>query len=117
MIRPISKAEKGLQAETICGADGVTNWMEIAAGGALLAGGLLMLAGHRRSGTVAAASGVALTLIDQQEMVKSWWHQLPGYLDNIENMIDRAQETLEQAQGMMDNLTAKREKVRTMLQR
>jgi hypothetical protein len=89
----------------------------MAAGGALLVGGVLLLTGHRRAGTVAATSGTVLALVDQQELVKSWWNQLPGYLDQLEQMIDHAQETLGRAQEMVDHVAAKREKMRTLLNR
>ena len=42
-----------------------TNWVRIAAGGSLLAGGLLLLTGNRRAGLMTAASGTALALLDR----------------------------------------------------
>jgi hypothetical protein len=94
-----------------------TDWVALAASGTLLAAGVLMLLGNRRAGTVAAASGAVLTLVDQQDVVKKWWKELPVCLDRLDAMMEHAQGTLEQAQGMVDNLAAKREKLHTMLRR
>jgi len=84
------------------------DWVEIAAGSALLVGGLLMLAGKRRAGTVLAASGGALTLLDQQEAVRKWWNRLPGYIEEVQRVADQVQEVAE-------DLAVKREKLRTLL--
>jgi hypothetical protein len=116
-VVPLSKTETVSPDETSCARKETSNLMGIAAGGALLAGGVLLLTGYRRAGTVAAASGAALTMIDQQELVKTWWNQLPGYIDQIENLLKQAQGTIEQVQEMVDNLAAKREKVLTLLHR
>jgi hypothetical protein len=117
VIVPLSRGNESSQVERCRGENECANWVGIAAAGALLAGGVLLLTGHRRAGTVAATSGAALTLIGQQELVRSWWNQLPVSLNHIEQMLDQAQATLEQAQEMVDNLAAKREKLRTLLKR
>jgi hypothetical protein len=70
------------------------NWAGFAAGGALLAGGLLMLTGNRKAGLVTAASGAALAILDQQETVKAWWEALPGYIDNVQNVLIQAEQTV-----------------------
>jgi len=116
-VVPLSKTETSSQDETSCCQNEAAKYVGIAAGGALLAGGLLMLTGNRRAGTVAAVSGVALTMIDQQELVKTWWNQLPVFIDRIDKLLDQAQGTIEQVQETVDNLAAKREKVRTLLHR
>jgi len=84
------------------------NWVGIAAGGALIAGGLLLLAGQRRAGTVAAASGTALALLDQQETLHRWWNSLPGYIGEVEQLMANVQ-------GAVDDLAARREKLRQIL--
>ncbi len=40
------------------------NWIGFAAGGTLVAAGLLLLVGERRAGMVAAASGTALAMTE-----------------------------------------------------
>jgi hypothetical protein len=63
---------------------------------------------HRRSGTVAAASGAALALLDQQETLRSWWHTLPGYIDDVQRLLG-------QVQGTVDDIAAQRQKLRRIL--
>lgn len=89
-----SPAAPGLEPET-------RDWVEVAAGGSLLAGGLLMLTGQRRAGLVMAMAGAALTLLGQQETVRDWWEQFPGYVDRVQNLIGRVQ-------GSMDELSVTR---------
>ena len=113
---PIAKFGRGVPKETCCAQDeeSISN-VGIAGGVALLLGGLLLLSGKRKAGTVVAASGVALTMIDQQELVKTWWNQLPGFIDHAEEALNQAQQTIDQVQGVVDEIAAKREKVRSML--
>ena len=87
--------------------DGV-DWLKMAAGGSLLLGGLLIITGNRKAGIAAAATGTALSLIDQQELVKSWWRQVPGYFD-------QAQRIIGQVQGAVDEMKSKREALRQAL--
>ncbi len=87
-----------------------TNWVRIAAGGTLLAGGLLMLTGRHRAGMVVAASGTALALLDQQEVVTSWWKMLPVYIDDVQRLLTHVQVTVE-------DISAKRDRLREILGR
>jgi hypothetical protein len=66
----------------------------VAAGSSLLAGGLLLLAGHRRAGLVTAAAGTALAVLDQQQTVKGFWHALPTYIDKAQRTIHKVEETV-----------------------
>jgi hypothetical protein len=85
-------------------------WVSLVAGGALLAGGFLLLAGRRRAGLLAAASGAALALLDQQETLREWWGLVPGYVDDAQRLLVQVQDTVE-------DLAAKREKLRQVLAR
>jgi len=69
-------------------------WTGIAASGALIAGGLLLLLGKRRIGTVLAASGAALALLEEEEAVRALFQQLPGYIDEAQRLADRVQDTV-----------------------
>ena len=84
------------------------NWARFAAGGTLLAGGLLLLTGRRRAGLAAAAAGTTLALLDQKEAVSAFWRLLPGYIDNV-------QRVLEQVEATVENVAVKREKLRQIL--
>jgi len=84
------------------------NWIGFAAGGTLVAGGLLMLIGERRAGLVAAASGTALAMLDQPETLRSWWEALPGYIDQVQHLLGHVQDTV-------NEVAAKREDLRRIL--
>ena len=86
------------------------NWVEVAACGSLIAGGLLLLSGRKRAGLVMAASGTVLAMLEHEESLRDWWDALPGY-------IDRAQYMFEQVQDVVDNVTEKGESLRRVLSR
>ena len=86
------------------------NWVGFAAGGTLVTAGLLLLAGERRAGMVAAASGTALALLDQQQTLHSWWNALPGYIDQVQDVLAKVQDTV-------NDVAAKREELRRVLAR
>lgn len=75
---------------------------QIVAGGALLAGGFLLLANYRRSGLVVTVAGTALALLDQQEVVRTVWNRIPDYVDEVQTFVGRVQEKV-------DEFAAKRE--------
>ena len=85
-----------------------TSWAGLAAGGTLLAGGLLLLTGRRRAGLVAAAAGATLALLDQKDTLRSWWNLAPVYIDEV-------QQVLNQVQAGVEDIAAKREKLRRIL--
>lgn len=88
----ISLRKTDEQKETgAAGVCGNLNWTDLAAGGALLAGALLLLAGKRRAGAITAASGTALALLEQKEMVRHYWDNLPGYIDNVQRVVGQVQ--------------------------
>ncbi len=81
------------------------NWAAIAAGGTLIAGGLLFFAGKRRAATVAAASGTALALLDQQELLRAWWLALPGHIDEVQNVLNKVQDAVNDVAEKHEKLT------------
>lgn len=84
------------------------DWMRLTASGALLTGAILLLTGKRRPGLLLSATGAALAMVEEKELVKQWWEALPGYLDRTQRMIDQVQETV-------DDLAAKRDKIKSIL--
>jgi hypothetical protein len=80
------------------------DWVDVAAGGSLLAGGLLLLTGQRRAGLVMSVAGAALTLLGQQEAVREWWDQFPGYVDRVQSMIGRVRGSMEELSATRENL-------------
>jgi hypothetical protein len=110
VVVPLSKPENESPTTPGIVESEAMNWISFAAGGTLVAGGLLLLAGERRAGMVAAASGTALALLDQQETLHSWWEALPGYIDQVQNVLNKVQDTVNEA-------AAKREQLRKILAR
>jgi ABC-type transporter Mla subunit MlaD len=71
---------------------------------------LLLLTGRHRAGLVAAVAGTTLVLLDQQETVRSWWHTLPGYIDDVQRLLGQVQDTVA-------DVAAQRERLRRVLER
>ena len=86
------------------------DWAKVAACGSLIAGGLLLVTGHKRAGLVMAASGTALALMDHEDTLRRWWEALPGY-------VDRAQTMFEQVRDVVEGVTEKGETLRRVLSR
>jgi len=99
----VARTPETVESETM-------NWVGFAAGGTLVAAGLLLLAGERRAGMVAAASGTALAMLDQQETLQSWWNALPGYIDQVQSVLNKVQNTV-------NDVADKRETLRRVLAR
>ena len=85
-------------------------WARIAAAGTLIAGGGLLLGGKRKAGLVAATTGASLALLDQQDVVRAWWDQLPGHIGRVQAILGQVQETL-------DDVTEQRDKLAKLLNR
>ena len=82
-------------------------WLKYAAGGSLLAGSVLLFSGKHKAGLLAAATGAALTMLDQQETVAAWWKALPGLVDDASRMLG-------QVEGVIQNIDSQREKLRAL---
>ncbi len=85
-------------------------WVRYAAGGALVAGGVLLVTGKHKAGLLAAATGAALAMIDQQETVSSWWLALPAMIDNASRM-------LRQVEGVIENVDTQRARIRSLVKK
>jgi hypothetical protein len=83
-------------------------WLRYAAAGTLATGGALLVTGYRKAGLIAAATGAALAMLDQQEAVREWWNKLPGFLEEMHT-------TLGKAQTAVEDLSAQGEKLREMI--
>jgi len=110
VVVPLQRPENEPRKTPDAAQDGSMNWVGYAAGGAMVAAGLLLLTGQRRAGMVAAASGTALALLDQQELLKKWFESLPGYIDEVQGVLGRVQETV-------DDLASRRETLVRILYR
>jgi len=85
-------------------------WLRFASAATLVAGGALLLSGKRRAGLFVSATGTALALLDQQDLMRKWWTMLPYYIDDI-------QQLLNQAEGAVEEFAAQREKLGQVLGR
>jgi len=59
---------------------------------------------QRRAGLVAAVSGAALAMLDQQDLLSAWWKQLPGYVDQVQHLVDQVQNTVEEVAVRRESL-------------
>jgi hypothetical protein len=84
--------------------------LRLAAGGTLLAGAVLLLAGQRKAGLAFTAAGTALTLLHEKETTIRWWAALPFVLTNAQRLIGKAQTA-------MDELDAHRQKLHGLIRR
>lgn len=109
-ISPSATSPQGIVEKRYSSPRENAEWLRIGAGSTLLAGALLLLAGKRRAGLVATVAGAALTLLDQKETVQECWEALPGYLDKTQHMLEEAQSTI-------DDIAAKRDKLKALLSR
>ncbi|HET7104769.1 MAG TPA: hypothetical protein VFI20_11835 [Terracidiphilus sp.] len=104
MLTAVDRSRKVLAGRN----DDELSWVKVAAGGTLIASGILLLAGQRRAALAAAASGTALALVDQQDTLRALWNQIPGYIDQAQTMIRKAQDAV-------SDVAVKRESLRSVL--
>ena len=72
----------------------LSHWI---AAGAVVAGGALMVTGHRKAGMAVAAAGTALALLEERELVADWWKSLPTYLSQAQDFLEKVQHYLGEA--------------------
>jgi len=104
VVVPLTRMENEARNNRRICASTDMNWARLAAGGSLLAGGLLLLTGNRRAGLAVAASGTALALLDQQEMVREWWDSLPEYIDKVQHLLGQAEQTVAEVAAQRERL-------------
>jgi|HubBroStandDraft_2_1064218.scaffolds.fasta_scaffold880067_1 hypothetical protein len=109
VVVPLTKSVRNT-GESCAGEAKSMSWVRMAAAGTLAASGVLLVAGKRRAGLLAAVSGTALVLLDQQETVSKWWNALPVYLDEVQGMLGRASAAVE-------DLSMQGEKLRRVLRK
>ena len=86
------------------------NWVRIASAVTLIASGALLLSGRRRPALLAAATGTALAMLDQKDVLSQWWLVLPEYIGDVQRLIARAE-------GAVEEFASQREKLGNMLGR
>lgn len=108
VVVPLTKPANSMDEEPYSSDTSCVNWLTIAAATALAAGGALLVCGRPRAGLIAAASGTALAMLDQQDTVADWWRALPNYLAQVQDVLGRVQETI-------DDISAQRERLHQAL--
>ncbi len=102
VVVPLSQPANDSAASPRAPEAGSVSLIRFAAAGSLTAAGVLLVSGKRRAGLVAAASGTALAMLDQQETVRALWNALPAHIAQI-------QEILARVQSALDSFTVQRE--------
>jgi len=74
-----------------------TEWTNLVAAGTVVAGGALMVAGHKKAGLAVAALGTVIALLDEPEAIETWWRNLPKYLDGAQEMLGKVEHYLDEA--------------------
>jgi hypothetical protein len=80
------------------------DWIKFAAGGALIAGGMLLLANKPKAGMLVGAAGTGLAIADQQDAVRNAWNQVPAYIDKIQKVIAQVQDQVDAFSAKRDSL-------------
>ena len=58
----------------------------------------------RKAGTVAAASGTTLLLLDQQDLLRTWWNAIPGHIENVQKLLGKVQDSVNVVSSQRDRL-------------
>jgi hypothetical protein len=110
VVVPLSSPVGEVPVEPVARRSQSNDWLRVAASGSLLIGGVLLVTGKRRIGLIAAITGAALTMADQQETVRIWWDSLPGLINDASRMLN-------QVQGVVDNVNAQSARLRALVQK
>jgi hypothetical protein len=110
VVVPLSQHENEFRAEGRVYSDDKMSWATVAAAGSLVAGGLMLLTGKRKAGTVAVVSGTTLLLLDQQDLLRTWWNAIPAHIDNVQRLLGKVQDSI-------GEVSAQREKLHKILNR
>ncbi|MGO8933591.1 MAG: hypothetical protein ACLPLZ_04380 [Terracidiphilus sp.] len=70
----------------------------------MAASGVLLVTGNKRLGLVTALSGAALTLIDQQDVVRKCWERLPEFLEELQGLLSKTQAAVEDVSSQSEKL-------------
>jgi hypothetical protein len=95
---PIPRTGEQTQLRSIgSAAPAPQDWTHLIAAGTLIAGGALLVSGRKKSGLAVAIAGTALALLDEPEMVRSWWRSLPGVLSQAQEFLDKVEDYMGEA--------------------
>ena len=104
VVVPLSQPEKELQVSGQARSSEGMNWTTVAAAGSLVAGGLMLVTGNRKAGTVAATAGTTLLLLDQQDLLRTWWNAIPGQIESVQKLLGQVQDSVSEVSAQRDKL-------------
>ncbi len=67
------------------------NWTRGLAAGSLITGAVLLASGKRKAGFAVTAVGAVVALLEDVDNLREIWDQLPGYLQNGQQMLGRVE--------------------------
>lgn len=91
VVVPLSKSAENTSVAPQTRSTSDVHWLRYIAAGTLAASGALLVTGYRRAGLLTAASGAALAMLDQGDVVREWWNALPGFLEELQTSLGHAQ--------------------------
>ena len=74
---------------------GEVPWARHVAAGSLVAGAVLLVAGHKRAALSVAAAGAAITLLERPEAAEELWTRLPDYIRSGQDFLVKAEGIVE----------------------
>lgn len=87
---------------------GTKNWTRGLAAGSLITGAVLLASGRRRAGLVVTVAGTVAALLEDSEGLRRGWEQLPGY-------IKQGQQMLEKFESFVEELSMQGDRIRKMI--
>ena len=103
-VVPMTQPEKEIRIDRRGRSAEDVSWTRMAAAGSLVAGGILLATGNRKAGLLTAAAGTALALLDQQETVRAWWNALPGYIDDVQSVLGKVEQSVAEVENQRARL-------------
>lgn len=85
-------------------------WTRTIAAGSLLTSVILLAAGKRRAAVATAAAGTVLALMEEPQVVRTFWDRMPSY-------VKTAQHYLARVEAFVEDLADQGDKVRSILRK
>jgi hypothetical protein len=108
---PIPRTGQPTQIRSLAsGSPAKQDWTDLVAAAVIVAGGALIVSGHKKAGIAAAAAGTALALLDEPDLIESWWKSLPAYLADAQGFLDKVE-------GYMQDVSDQGHRIQSILRR
>ncbi len=80
------------------------DWVNIAAGSALVVSGLLLISGKRRAGVAVGTAGTTLALLQHEDTVRAWWSRIPAFVEDAQAALGMLQDKVNEFNEKRDAL-------------